>query len=443
MGERGEDETAGPPRGRAGRDSGGGTPDAERTHRHPGGPAAGRTGRTAGPARRRGRLGYPAAAAVFAIGMAGTTLPTPLYGLYRAQLGFSELMVTVVFAVYALGVIATLLLAGNVSDEAGRRPVLLAALGFSAASAFCFLFEGGLAALFAGRLLSGFAAGLLSGAATVTVMELAPPGRAARAGLAATAANMGGLGCGPLLAGVLAEYAPWPLRLPFIAHLALIALAAALTWFLPETVAGARLRGLRPRPRGIAVPSAMRGVFVTSALAAFAGFSLLGLFTAVAPAFVAETLDVHNLALTGLVVFSVFLASTAGQALMGRVGERRALPGGCFVLVGGLVLVGASLLAASLPLLVAGALCGGLGQGLAFRGAVAAISAAAPSEHRAATVSAFFVIAYLGISLPVVGVGALTLGIGLRNAGLTFAGCVLALALAVGLYLARRPPAPR
>ncbi len=75
MGERGEDETAGPPRGRAGRDSGGGTPGAEHTHRHPGGPAAGRTGRTAGPARRRGRLGYPAAAAVFAIGLAGTSSP--------------------------------------------------------------------------------------------------------------------------------------------------------------------------------------------------------------------------------------------------------------------------------------------------------------------------------------------------------------------------------
>lgn len=275
------------------------------------------------PPRSGKRLGYPAAAAVFAVGMAGTTLPTPLYGLYREQLGFSELMVTVVFAVYALGVIATLLLAGNVSDEAGRRPVLLAALGFSAASALCFLFEGGLPALFAGRLLSGFAAGLLSGAATVTVMELAPPGRAARAGLAATAANMGGLGCGPLLSGLLAEYAPSPLRLPFVAHLALIAVAAVLTWFLPETVASARVRGLRLRPQGLAVPPAMRGVFTTSALAAFAGFSLLGLFTAVAPAFVAETLDVHNLALTGLVVFSVFLASTAGQALMGRVGERR------------------------------------------------------------------------------------------------------------------------
>lgn len=386
------------------------------------------------------RPGYPAAAAVFAIGMAGTTLPIPLYGLYREELGFSELMVTVVFAVYALGVIATLLLAGNVSDETGRRPVLLAALGFSAASALCFLFEGGLPALFAGRLLSGFAAGLLSGAATVTVMELAPPGRAAGAGLAATAANMGGLGCGPLLAGLLAEYAPWPLRLPFVVHLALIAAAAVLTWLLPETVTSSGRR-LRLRPQGLAVPPQVRGVFAPSALAAFAGFSLLGLFTAVAPAFVAETLDVHNLALAGLVVFSVFLASTAGQALMGRVGERRALPGGCFVLVAGLVLVAASLLLASLPLLVAGALCGGLGQGLAFRGAVTAISAAAPPEHRAATVSAFFVIAYLGISLPVVGVGALTLGIGLRNAGLTFAGCVLALALGVGLHLVRRPPA--
>ncbi|MFJ9637698.1 MFS transporter [Streptomyces sp. NPDC101178] len=386
------------------------------------------------------RLGYPAAAAVFAVGMAGTTLPTPLYGLYREELGFSELMVTVVFAVYALGVIATLLLAGNISDEAGRRPVLLAALGFSAASALCFLLEGGLPALFAGRLLSGFAAGLLSGAATVTVMELAAPGRAARASLAATAANMGGLGCGPLLAGLLAEYAPWPLRLPFLVHLALLGAAAVLTWLLPETVTS-RVRRPWLRPRGIAVPPQVRGVFAPSALAAFAGFSLLGLFTAVAPAFVAETLDVHNLALTGLVVFTVFLASTAGQALMGRVGERRALPGGCFVLVGGLVLVAASLLLASLPLLVAGALCGGLGQGLAFRGAVTAIGAAAPAEHRAATVSTFFVVAYLGISLPVVGVGALTLWIGLRDAGLTFAACVLVLALGVGLQLTRRPAA--
>lgn len=342
------------------------------------------------PQRTPGRLsvgrlsvGYLGAAVVFAIGMLGTTLPTPLYGLYREKLGFSEFMVTVVFAVYAFGVIAVLLLAGNFSDRAGRRPVLFVALALSAGSAVCFLTEGGLPLLFAGRLLSGFAAGLFSGAATATVMELAPPGREARAGLAATAANMGGLGCGPLLAGLLAQYAPSPLKLPFVAALVLVGVGLVLTWLLPETV-GHRSRRPRLRPQGLRVPPQVRGVFAPAALAAFAGFALLGLLTAVSPTFIGTTLGETNLAVSGAVVFSVFLASTVGQSLMGRVGAARALPGGCLVLVAGLVLVGVSLFVESLPLLVVGVVCGGLGQGLAFRAAITTIGAAAPPRRAAA-----------------------------------------------------------
>ncbi|MFG3509375.1 MFS transporter [Streptomyces sp. NPDC047821] len=395
-----------------------------------------------GRSRRGRRLGYTAAAAVFAIGMAGTTLPTPLYGLYRRELGFSELMVTVVFATYAVGVILTLLLVGNYSDRAGRRPVLLYALALAAASAVCFLFEGGLPALFAGRVLSGFSAGLLSGAGTATVLELAPPGRKSRAGFAATAANMGGLGCGPLLSGLLAEYAPYPLSLPFLAHLALVAVACVIVLLLPETVEGARPR-VRPRPQGLYVPSQVRGVFAPSSLAAFAGFSLLGLFTAVAPSFVSQTLGITNLAVSGLVVFSVFLSSTLGQSLTGRVPAGKALPLGCLVLVAGLLLVGASLWAKVLPLMVAGAVCGGLGQGLAFRAALTAVGEAAPPAHRAATISSFFVVAYTGISLPVVGVGALTMWLGLQRAGLTFTGCVTILVAATAIHLVRRPAAAR
>ncbi|MFE7126572.1 MFS transporter [Streptomyces sp. NPDC057617] len=370
--------------------------------------------------------------------MAGTTLPTPLYGLYREELGFSELLVTVVFAVYAIGVIATLLLAGDYSDEAGRKPVLLVALGLSAASALCFLFEGGLPLLFAGRLLSGLAAGLLSGTATAAVLELAAPGREARAALVATAAGMGGLGCGPLLSGLLAEYAPWPLRLTYLVNLALVAVACVLTWLLPETVRHP-VRWPRLRPRGLTVPPGVHGVFAPSALAAFVGFALLGLFLAVAPAFLSQTLNEHNLAVSGAVVFAVFLASTVGQALLGKVGIRRALPGGCLFLVLGLLLVGASLAVESLPLLVLGAFCGGLGHGLAFRAGLAAVSAAAPPEQRGGTISAYFVVAYLGISLPVVGVGALTLALGLKNAGLVFTACLVVLSAAIGLRVRRRP----
>jgi MFS family permease len=384
------------------------------------------------------RLGYPAAAAVFAIGMTGTTLPTPLYGLYREELGFSEFVVTVVFAVYAVGVIAVLLLAGDFSDRAGRRPVLLCALCLSAASALCFLFEGGLPLLLVGRLLSGFSAGLFSGAATVTVVEVAPPGSAARAGFAATAANMGGLGCGPLLAGLLAQYATSPLSLPFLVDLALIAAACLLLWFLPETVENRRMPALRPQ--GLRVPPEVRGVFTPAALAGFAGFALLGLFTAVAPSFLSQTLGVRDLAVAGAVVFSVFLASVVGQSLTDRTEPRHALPGGCFVLVVGLLLVAASLYWESLALLVIGAVCGGLGQGLSFRAAVTVVNRAAPAAHRGGTISSFFVLCYLGISLPVVGVGALSLVIGLRDAGLTFSGCVILLAVGVGMYLLRRPP---
>ncbi|ANW22237.1 MFS transporter [Streptomyces clavuligerus] len=403
------------------------------------------------------RPGYRAAALVFAVGMAGATLPTPLYGLYRAELGFSELTVTLVFAVYGLSVIGTLLFAGDLSDRFGRRPVLLLALGCSAASDLCFLLEGGLPLLYAGRAASGVSAGLLSGAATAAVLELAPPGGEKRAGFAATAANMGGLGCGPLLAGVLAQYAPAPLRTPFLAHLALLALVVPLAAALPETVDRARRtdrarpdhrrqdrrreRRPRERPRSVAVPPGVRGVFVPAATAAFTGFALLGLFTAVAPAFLSETLGERNHAVTGAVVFSVFLASTLGQSLTGRLGVRRALPTGCLVLVAGLLLVGGSLAAESLPLLLAGALIGGFGQGLAFRAALTSVGSAAPPAHRAATISAFFVVAYVGISLPIVGVGALSLPLGLRDAGMLFTAVFTVAALTVALLLARAPRA--
>ncbi|MFF4343287.1 MFS transporter [Kitasatospora sp. NPDC001540] len=385
--------------------------------------------------RRSG--GYLGAAAAFAVCMAGTTLPTPLYGLYQERIGFSELMVTVVFAVYALGVIGVLLLVGNVSDAVGRRPVLLVGLGCAAASAVVFLAEQGLAWLFAGRLLSGFAAGLFTGTATAYVLELAPPGRRGRAGFAATAANMGGLGCGPLLAGLLAQYAARPLTLPFAVHLVLLALSFAVVRALPESVPGARpLRAARPRRPSL--PAEVRGVFLPAAVAAFAGFSLLGVFTSVTPAFLAEEVGVHNHAVVGLVVASAFFASTVGQLLVPKLGARRALPLGCLVLIGGLGLLALSLATDALAPLVLAALVGGAGQGMALRGAVGEVAAAAPEAHRGGVLSLLFVVAYLGISIPVIGVGLLDGPLGLPDAGLVFTACMAVLAAVSGAFLLRR-----
>ncbi|MFJ6138198.1 MFS transporter [Kitasatospora sp. NPDC092286] len=385
--------------------------------------------------RRAGCLG---AAGAFAVCMAGTTLPTPLYGLYQQQLGFSELIVTVVFAIYALGVIGVLLSLGSVSDSVGRRPVLLCGLGLAALSALCFLFEGGLPLLCLGRLLSGLSAGLFTGTATAYVLELAPPGHEGRAAFASTAANMGGLGCGPLLAGLLAQYAPEPLRLPFVVHLVLVAVSFAVTWCLPETVRPARPLAAA-RPRLLRLPPETRGVFVPAGIAGFVGFSLLGVFTSVTPAFLAERLGVHNHAVVGLVVFLAFFGSTIGQLLGARLDPVRALPLGCLVLVVGLALMAGSLAWTSLPALVLSALIGGAGQGLALRGAVAVVARAAPVAHRGAVLSSLFVVAYLGISIPVIGIGVLTGPLGLAEAGLVFIACAVPLAGAAGLHLSRHP----
>lgn len=370
--------------------------------------------------------------------MAGTTLPTPLYGLYQEKFGFSELMVTVVYAVYAFGVIGVLLLAGNASDAVGRRPVLLAGLGFAAASAICFLSADGLAWLYAGRLMSGLSAGLFTGAATVYVLELAPEGGASRATFVATAVNMGGLGCGPLLAGVLAQYADWPLYLPFAVHLVLVAGSAAVLLRLPETVRERRpLSTVRPQRPG--VPPQVRAVFGPAAIASFVGFALFGVFTSVSPTFLSESLDVDNHAVSGLVVALAFFASIAGQLMVGRVGVGRSLPLGCAALFVALALLAGALRWDLLSLVVASALVAGVGQGLAFRGALSAVAEASPPDRRAAVISTLFVVAYTGISLPVIGVGVLASPIGLEGAGLVFIACMAVLVTTAAVYLLRRP----
>jgi MFS family permease len=140
-------------------------------------------------------------ALAFLITMIGTTVPTPLYAIYQQHLGFDATWVTLIFAIYAAGVIAALLAVGSWSDQVGRRPMLIAGLAMGAISAVIFLTTDSVTGLLLGRLFSGFSAGIMTGTGTVAVIEAAPARWRGVSTLAATAANMLGLGLGPLLAG--------------------------------------------------------------------------------------------------------------------------------------------------------------------------------------------------------------------------------------------------
>jgi len=378
--------------------------------------------------------GFGLIAYAFLVTMIGTTLPTPLYPLFEQRYSFGELMVTVIFAVYAFGVIAGLLVFGNLSDEIGRKPVLLTGLAFSAISAFLFVFAGSLVAIFAGRIVSGLSAGVFTGTATAMLVDLAPGGRRRLASFVAVVVNLGGLGLGTLLSGLLADYARSPLRLPFIVDLVLLVPAVLGLLVTPETV---QRQAFRLRLQRLSVPPEVRNVFIRGATAGFGSFAVAGVFSSVAPVFLGAILGRTSHALAGAIVFILFSASIVGQLLVSRLSDRRALILGCELLAGGVGLLALALWIESLAALIASASVVGLGQGLVIGAGLAAINQRAPVERRGEIASSFFVVMYVGLSLPVIGVGLAANVWSLRGAGIAFSAAVAVLVLTVLASLSR------
>lgn len=372
----------------------------------------------------RNRFAFPLLAYAFAAIMTGTTLPTPIYAVYGAELHFSVLTTTVIYATYAGGVLFALVVFGRWSDAIGRRPVLLAGVVCALASGVVFLFADSVTVLLVARVLSGFSAGLFAGTATAAVIEAAPAGWRTRAASVATVSNVGALGIGPLLSGVLVQYSPEPLRLSFAVHIVLAALAAAAIAYVPETSPRSGSIGFQR----VTVPAELRPVFVIAALAAFAGFAVTGLFTAVAPSFLANVIGIGNHAVAGLVVSSIFFASAVGQVAATNFTPQRAVAVGCMILVVGMVILAAALHFSSLIGFVAAAIVSGVGQGISFSRGLAAVMELTPPDCRAEVSSTYFVVAYVAISLPVVGEGLASQAWGLRTSGLTFAVLVAILA---------------
>lgn len=372
------------------------------------------------------RAGSWAVAFAFLVLMIGTTLPTPLYPIYEQELGFGSATVTAVYAAYAVGVIATLLLLGRASDVLGRRRLMYLALVFSAVSSFVFLLTPGLGWLYAARVVSGLSAGVVTTTGTVYLVELADEGDQPRAALVATVVNMLGLGLGPVLAGTLSEVVRAPLVTPYAVHLGLLVLAALALTRAREVVT---TPGESWAPQRPTVAREARPVFVPAAIAGFAAFAASGLVTSVTSGILAQVLGHTDRALVGVVVFSMFGAAALGQVALRGVPTRPALRLGCVVLAVGVALLGLSLPVASLALLVAGLVVIGLGQALCFRAGIAEITAQSPPELRARTVTSFFVVVYVGISLPVVAVGVASISVGLRRAAEVFSVAVLVLAL--------------
>lgn len=392
--------------------------------------------------RPRYRLGFWIAAGAFLAAMAFSTIPTPLYVLYEQRDGFSSFVVTLVFAIYAVGVITSLLLVGHVSDWIGRRRVLVPALGIEVLSAVLFMIWPALPGLIVARFVSGLGIGMITATATAHLRDLHALDRGGANGsrfeIVSTAANLGGLGVGPLASGALAQFVSWPLVVPFAVFAGVLLLAIVGLVFVPETV---RRPAITPRyrPQRVSFEHGERPTAIMAGAGVFVGFAVFGLFASLAPGFVSATLHHPSRFLAGVVAFVTFAAAALAQTATGRLANKTRILAGVTSQAVGLILLAVAMEDANLIGFLIGGGLAGAGAGVLFKSALAAYVGAAEPAKRGEAASSLFFLAYLGLIIPVVGIGVSTLFVSTQTAMLFFMGAFLVILLAIAALALRRP----
>lgn len=361
--------------------------------------------------------------------LAASSAPTPLYHLYQEGLHFSAGMLTLVFGVYALSLLAALLTVGSLSDHLGRKPVIFAALLLDMLAMLLFINEGSVAWLIAARTLQGFATGMATavlGAALLDTDRQQGP-------LVNSVAPLLGMACGAMGSSLLVEFAPLPTQLIYWTLLALMLLQALYVWRLPETVSripGA-LASLRPT---LHVPPQARRALWLSLPVDVAVWAMGGFYLSLAPSLVrAATGSTSNLIGGGLVAVLTLSGALMIFTLRNRPADK-VLRLGAGLLAIGVTLILTAVHSASLPLFFIATLIAGSGFGAGFLGALRSVVPLALPHERAGLMSAFYVLSYLAFCLPSLLAGNLIRSFGLIATTDGY-GAVLIL-LAVGALIA-------
>lgn len=327
--------------------------------------------------------------------LAASSAPTPLYHLYQEGLHFSAGMLTLIFGVYAISLLAALLTVGSLSDHLGRKPVIFAALVLDMLAMLLFINEGSVAWLIAARTLQGFATGMATavlGAALLDTDRQQGP-------LVNSVAPLLGMACGAMGSSLLVEFAPLPTQLIYWTLFALMLVQAIYVWRLPETVSripGA-LASLRPT---LHVPPQARRALWLSLPVDVAVWAMGGFYLSLAPSLVrAATGSTSNLIGGGLVAVLTLSGALMIFSLRNRPADK-VLRLGAGLLAVGVTLILTAVHSASLPLFFIATLIAGSGFGAGFLGALRSVVPLALPHERAGLMSAFYVLSYLAFCLP-------------------------------------------
>jgi MFS family permease len=370
--------------------------------------------------------------------MIAASTPSPLYVVYQSKWHFPTSTLTVIFGVYAVALLLSLLTVGGLSDFVGRRPVLIGALGLLAISMLVFATAQGVAWLFVARILQGLAAGASIGTLSAGIVELAPPGRQRVATLLNALVPSIGLGLGALIAGAFAQWAPDPTVLVYVVvGVALIALVTLIA-FAPETESprpGA-LNSLVPRVR---ISRPVRGAFLRATPSLFAPWAQMGLTLSLLVSLAGAQFGITNHFDAGLIVVAVCAAGTVAGFALRDTSPLRSTRFGSAALIVGIAVTLAGLRADTLLLFVVGSAIGGLGLGASMSGSFRILAVLPAPDERGEFFAGVYVVGYLAFSVPAVIAGFAATHFGLLHTTYVYGLGVVLLALAV---LAISPPKP-
>jgi MFS family permease len=365
--------------------------------------------------------------------LAASSAPTPLYAVYQREWGFSPITTTVVFGVYALAVLAALLVVGSLSDHVGRRPVLLAGITLQAVTMVVLTTAGGVPELLLARVVQGLATGAAVGAVGAGMLDIDK----AKGTITNAVAPMTGTATGSIASGLLVQFLPWPVHLVYLALLGVFVLQGVGVWLMAETSApkpGA-LASLRPR---LGIPRTALGPVLTAVPVLVAVWALAGFYGSVAPAVVRVVVGSDSSLLGGLALFVLAGSGALTVLLLRDVRPRVVMLLGIAALIVG---VGVTLLSVdhrSTAGFFLGTALAGAGFGGGFQGAIRTTVPLAAPHERSGLLSTLYVVSYLAMGLPAVIGGVLVVhGGGLLPTTREYGLAVMALAALALLGLVR------
>lgn len=378
------------------------------------------------------------------VGVMGTALISPLYALYQQAWQLQASDIALVYVIYMAGALCALLLAGRLPDRMGFRPVMQWGLVLVVVGTVISLAAWNMASLSVGRFLVGAASSLVMTSATTGLSRMSRPEGMQRMATMSSFLLAFGFGVGPLIGGVMGQWAAAPLVTAYLPTLALSIVGLVVvsrlplpTEALPVGAVPLHWRDVLPRLTWPASP--VGRTFALTGCLPFLAFGVFGLYASMAPLFLDDLVPWHGPVVSGTTIALILFSSAVIQVVARRLPTHWCGTLGLLGLAASNAVLMADLRTGSVALFVLGVLLTAMGHGMSMLAGMTLVNRLATPRNRSGLLSTYMVMGYVGSMVPMMGVGWIADHWGMERGVFIFCTAVITIGLAAAVQFQRDP----